>query len=109
MKRIFLLANVVFMLLGCIRNQQSNNSYPTATVQANDSYLSDKVNWNVYDPDPSHLWNQVFRQFYRRVSQDGKEYGMDELDPLLWFDTTYLLEENSHQDAVQVLDEFLRT
>jgi hypothetical protein len=63
----------------------------------------------VYDPDPSHLWNQVFRQFYRRVSQDGKEYGMDELDPLLWSNTTYLLEENSHQDAVQVLDEFLRT
>ena len=109
MKRIFLLASVVFMLLGCIRNPQSNNSHPTATVQANDAYLSDKVNWNVYDPDPSHLWNRVFRQFYRRVTKDGKEYGMDELDPLLWFDTTYLLEENSYQDAIQVLDEFLRT
>ncbi|HKY53833.1 MAG TPA: hypothetical protein VJM08_05965, partial [Anaerolineales bacterium] len=32
-----------------------------------------------------------------------------ELDPLLWFDTTYLLEENSHPEAIQVLDEFLTT
>ncbi|HXQ37938.1 MAG TPA: hypothetical protein VN843_28280 [Anaerolineales bacterium] len=51
----------------------------------------------------------MFRQFYRRVAKDGKEYGMDELDPLLWFDTTHLLTGASHQQAIQVLDEFLTT
>ena len=71
--------------------------------------LADKPEWTIYDPDPNHLWNRVFRQFYRRVANDGKEYGMDELEPLLWFDTTYLLDGNAHQQAVQVLDEFLST
>src|SRR5688572_22274510 len=55
------------------------------------------------------LWNRVFRQFYRRTTEKGGVYGSDELDPLLWFDTTYLLEGNSHEQAIQVLDEFLRS
>ena len=109
MKRIFIITSIILIALGCIGNAASNDKYPTGTVQANDSSPSEDIGWNVYDPDPNHLWNRVFRQFYRRVSQDGKEHGMDELDPLLWFDTTHLLEGNSHQDSIHVLDEFLRT
>ena len=65
------------------------------------------VRWNVYDPDPQHLWNRMFRRFLGRVSADGTEYGWESLDPLLWYETTYLLEETSHRQAVQLLDEFL--
>ena len=65
------------------------------------------VRWNVYDPDPQHLWNRMFRRFLGRVSADGTEYGWDSLDPLLWYETTYLLEETSHSQAVHLLDEFL--
>ena len=98
------------MLLGCVENLSSGDPDPTVTMQTNNPYPTTyKVGWNVYDPDPEHLWNRVFRQFYRRVSQDGSEYGADELDPLLWFDTTHLLQGSSHQAAIQVLDEFLRT
>lgn len=67
------------------------------------------VGWNVYDPDPQHLWNRLFRQFYRRTARDGQEYGSDALDPLLWPETTHLLEGRSHQQAIQVLDGFLAT
>jgi hypothetical protein len=67
------------------------------------------VQWNIYDPDPGHLWNRIFRQFYRRTSNDGQEFGWDSLDPLLWYDTTYLLEGNSYEEAIAVLDEFLST
>jgi hypothetical protein len=108
MKNIFIFTIIAMMLLGCARNLRSYDPRPTATTQTNDSGpVSDKVGWNVYDPDPNHLWNRVFRQLYRRVAKDGKEYGMDELDPLLWFDTTYLLEGSSHQEAIHVLDDFI--
>jgi hypothetical protein len=63
--------------------------------------------WSIYDTDPDHPWNRVFRRLYRRVAADGREYGWAELDPLLWFDTDYLLEGDSHQEALKVLDEFL--
>jgi hypothetical protein len=63
--------------------------------------------WSVYDPDPDHPWNRVFRQLYRRTAAEGQEYGAGELDPLLWFDTTYLMTGPSHRQTLQVLDEFL--
>jgi hypothetical protein len=77
---------------------------PTAT---NVTSQAPETPWAIYDPDPDHLWNRLFRQFFRRFTEDGKEYGADELDPLLWFDTSYLLNGDSHQEALQVLDEFL--
>jgi hypothetical protein len=65
--------------------------------------------WSVYDPDPDHPWNQVYRQLYRRTTKEGQEYGADELDPLLWFDTNYLLAGTSHLQTLRVLEEFLST
>jgi hypothetical protein len=82
----------------------------TETAPVNGPYpTEEKSVWNVYDPDPNHPWNRVFRQLYRRTAADGEEYGSDELDPLLWFDTTYLLNGVSHQQTIQVLDEYLST
>jgi hypothetical protein len=63
----------------------------------------------LYDRDPNHLWNRLYRALYERVTKDGKEYGYDELDPLLWWETKYLLTDPGHQRAVAVLDEFLTT
>lgn len=68
-----------------------------------------EVRWNIYDPDPQHLWNRLFRQLYLRSTNAGKEYGWDALDPLLWYETTYLLEGASYQQTISVLDEFLST
>ena len=65
--------------------------------------------WTLYDPDPNHLWNRLYRSLYRRVTPDGKEYGYDELDPLLWTGTTYLLKSPACQEATALLDEFLST
>jgi len=65
------------------------------------------VDVTIYDPDPHHLWNRVHRALWVRTGPDGKEYGHDRLDPLLWMDTKYLVEEKSHKMAIAVLDEFL--
>lgn len=61
----------------------------------------------IYDPDPQHLWNRLHRALLVRTGPDGKEYGHDRLDPLLWRETRILLEENSHEQALAILDEFL--
>ena len=47
----------------------------------------------VYDADPEHLWNRLYAALYVRTTDDGQPYGQDELDPLLWEDSTYLLKE----------------
>ncbi|MBI4219289.1 MAG: hypothetical protein HY682_04020 [Chloroflexi bacterium] len=77
---------------------------PTATVVP-----KSETAWTVYDPDPEHLWNRLFRTLFRRVTADGKEYGNDTLDPLLWRDTSHLLSGPSHSEAMAPLDEFLST
>jgi hypothetical protein len=63
----------------------------------------------IYDPNPAHLWNRLYATLLVRTDRDGKRYGQDSLDPQLWAESEHLLAEPSHQQAVQVLDEFLRT
>jgi hypothetical protein len=63
----------------------------------------------LYHPDPRHIWNRLYAMFYVRTASNGREYGFDELDPLLWFDTNYLVTGPSHAQALGLLDEFLRT
>ena len=62
-----------------------------------------------YDPSPKHIWNRLYRQFFVRTARDGTEFGIDELDPLLWWETKYLITGPSHQQAMTLLDEFLAT
>lgn len=108
MKRILKLALMILVLTGCTGNVETLRQV-IATTQATEGAISAEPAWDIYDPDPNHIWNRVFRQFYSRTTRDGEEYGLGELDPLLWFDTTYLLSGMSHQQAIQVLDEFLTT
>jgi hypothetical protein len=70
---------------------------------------SNTRHWRLYDPDPNHISNRLYRTFYRRESRDGREYGYDELDPLLWKSTKYLLRDPANRQALTVLDEFLST
>ena len=103
--RLALFALIVF-LTGCQMNLQAPRV--TATARVLESTLTTgSPDWSIYDPDPEHLWNRVFRQLYERRAANGEVYGAEELDPLLWFDTMYLLAGDSHQKALQVLDDFL--
>jgi hypothetical protein len=63
----------------------------------------------IFDPDPNHIWNRLHACLLIRRAPDGKEYGADTLDPLLWWQTRHLLEGDSHRRALECLDEFLRT
>ena len=88
------------------RGTQSASSIQIPTSTPN---TLNEVQWDIYSPDPQHLWNRLFRQLYRRTTNDGREFGWDALDPLLWHDTKYLLGGTSYQQTISVLDEFLST
>ena len=63
----------------------------------------------IYDANPNHLWNRLEDAVLIRRDQAGAAYGADALDPLLWRETEHLLSGSSHQRALSLLDEFLRT
>jgi len=63
----------------------------------------------IYNSDTNHLWNRLNEALFERTAQDGKKYGLDELDILYWARTTNLLAGASHQQAISVLDEFIGT
>lgn len=61
----------------------------------------------LYHSDPQHLWNRLHEALWDRVGPDGRVYGHDRVDPLLWSGTRHFLEEPSRNKALQVLNEFL--
>jgi hypothetical protein len=63
----------------------------------------------IYDSDTNHLWNRLNATLFERTAQDGKKFGLDELDILYWNTTTNLLAGTSHRKALAILDEFINT
>ena len=63
----------------------------------------------LFNSDPQHVSNRLYRQLVVRTDSDGKEHGFDSLDPLLWSETNYLLSGKSHTRALALADDFLRT
>jgi hypothetical protein len=63
----------------------------------------------LFDPNPRNVSNRLYRVLHVRTDSDGKEYGFDALDPLLWRDTKSLLTGKSHKTAIALADKFLRT
>jgi hypothetical protein len=62
----------------------------------------------IFDSDPNHIWNRTYSCLVIRRGTDGREYGAEALDPLLWYKTHHLLSGDSHRRAIACLDEFLR-
>jgi hypothetical protein len=63
---------------------------------------------SLYHADPEHLWNRLHSAIFVRVGPDGRAYGQDRLEPLLWLGSKHLLEGPSHKQAVAVLEEFVK-
>ena len=62
----------------------------------------------IYDDNPEHLWNRLHEAMFIRMGPDGRAYGEDRLEPLLWGASKHLLEEKSNKQAVALLEEFLK-
>lgn len=90
MKRI---ARYFAMLLGCaLLNQSASAQQPTSQL---------------YGPTADHPWNQLHATLFIRTAGDGKQYGHDTVDPLLWGQSRYLLEPAVIQRAVSILDQII--
>ena len=63
----------------------------------------------VYDGRPTHIWNRLYAALRVREDSQGKRYGEDSLDPMLWRESEHLLSQPSQGLALGVMDEFLRT
>src|SRR6185312_17002777 len=62
-----------------------------------------------YSDHPEHIWNRVHRRLLQRDDHDGNIWGCDDVDPLLWQNTDYLLRGNAYRETLTLLDEFTRT
>src|SRR5262249_3493562 len=59
-----------------------------------------------YAADPEHLWNRLHRALFLRIAPDGTQY-IHSTDPLIFDDSTYLLEGERHRQAIELLNDFL--
>jgi hypothetical protein len=62
----------------------------------------------LYGPNPSEILNRLHQALLVRQFHD-RTLGNDELDPLLWRDSRYLLLKPAFDNAISVLDEFLKS
>jgi hypothetical protein len=80
----------------------------TAVPGSADPKEREPVGTTLYHRDRDHLWNRVHAALLVRTGPDGRAYGEDRLEPLLWKESEYLLKGKSADRAVAVLEEFLR-
>jgi hypothetical protein len=75
-------------------------------VEAEQKAASETAQVTLYDSDPDHLWNRLHAALFVRAA-DKAAFGRDELDPLLWPESKYLLTGERHKRVVTLLNEFL--
>jgi hypothetical protein len=63
----------------------------------------------LYDQNPGHLWNRLHAGLFIRIGADGRPYGADRIDPLLWIGSKYLLAGPSHERTINLLNEFIES
>ena len=95
---------LLFFFLCSYRDGKSADAHVKGNVQSQPQSAPPTL--AIYASDPDHIWNRLFRLFYVRHARDGQQYGGDELDPYLWWQTKYLLSGSSHDEALKLLDEF---
>ena len=62
----------------------------------------------LFHSDPQHPWNRLHRLLYSRTTQDGRFYYEESLEPLFLPGSKFLTEGLSFQQAITLLDEFLK-
>lgn len=99
------------LCVGLVSLRKELNEAPLredALSQRPEEAASTSTSCCIYDRDPNHIWNRLFRLFYMRTGKNGQQYGGEELDPYVRLETRYLIEGPSHDEAVKLLDDFLQ-
>ena len=95
--KLFVLACAMAWMIGLLQSAKAGSGPQLANATS-----------ALYDPHPNHAWNRLHECLFVRRIPDGKAYGADSLDPLLWAGTNHLLIGESHRRALRCLDDFLK-
>ena len=76
------------------------------TAPARSAHVARDFEWSIYDEDPDHLWNRIHRSIFSR-ELNGREIGANELDPLIWPRSRFLLQNPRLTQFLDVLREFV--
>jgi hypothetical protein len=96
------------VLLGWAAGQMPPETSPPHDVNRLQTDESSDFREAVFDGDPQHPWNRLRRLFYSRITQDGKVYGQESLEPLFVPGSKFLTEAPFYRQATTLLDEFLK-
>lgn len=91
----------VLLLIGLALKISIGDASAPAATPTDDT----KQTVTLYSPDAEHPWNRLHAHFFVRRTERGNVVGQDTVDPLLWHDTTHLLEGKSHSQALKLLEE----
>lgn len=94
----------VWALLSISFHQSAARSAEPASGETTPPYPN-----TFFDADPNHPWNQLYGLFFIRRGVDGSLYGLNEMDPLYWVSSRYLLEKPLHEAALHALDNFIQS
>lgn len=82
------------------------------SAPSKDKEARNKAAETLFDPDPNHPWNRLHEFFYVRSLAKGGVYAYRGPDAPLVLDvghSTFLLAGDSHEKALRLLDDFLKT
>jgi hypothetical protein len=79
---------------------------PCQFVYSSDTSFVPPYPTTFFSEDPQHPWNQLYGMLFLRPGLDGQIYGENEVDPLYWPETRYLLDGAVNKRAVKLLDGF---
>ena len=89
---------------------QQTASHPTASDHLNRPQANGNIRGQgtLFHSDPQHPWNRLHRLLYSRTTQNGRFYYEESLEPLFLPGSKFLTEGLSFQQAITLLDEFLK-
>jgi hypothetical protein len=62
-----------------------------------------------FAPEEEHPWNRLHCLLYTRAAKDGKPYVYKGLEAPIGAESHFLIDGGSHEQAIAILDQFLRT
>jgi hypothetical protein len=84
-------------------------AFAVSAVLAQPPSRAESGRTTLYHSDPKHPWNRLHEALFVRVRPDGTTYGKDRLEPLLWNDSTHLLDGPARDLAIARIEAIPRS
>jgi len=105
-----LFATVAFGVLPALHTGEDQHLVaPQEALDTAQRDVPDCENFLPYSADQNHIWNRVHRRLLERQDAQGKTWGCDEVDPLVWNESKHVLAGTAYTETVRLLGEFAST